>query len=86
MTDAAEQRYRDDVYDEVYEASLDSFPASDAPSWAATRVGGPPRRDVRPSADAPGQSTRDTTTAGARDPLSRDQSAGERSVQDHPMR
>jgi hypothetical protein len=32
--------------DAVYDAALDSFPASDAPSWGALRVG-PPALDAR---------------------------------------
>jgi hypothetical protein len=34
------------VRDEVYDAALESFPASDAPSWSALRVG-PPALDTR---------------------------------------
>ncbi len=30
--------------DEVHEAALDSFPASDAPSWSSLRVGAPAPR------------------------------------------
>jgi hypothetical protein len=36
--------------DEVYEASLDSFPASDPPSWAGMRVGAP---SAEPRASSP---------------------------------
>jgi hypothetical protein len=32
--------------DAVYDAALESFPASDAPSWGALRVG-PPALDAR---------------------------------------
>ena len=33
----------DERPDRVYEASVDSFPASDPPSWGALRVGDPSR-------------------------------------------
>ncbi len=37
--------------DEVYDASMDSFPASDPPSWMGMRVGGPSTRQVASSPD-----------------------------------
>jgi hypothetical protein len=37
--------------DEVYDASLDSFPASDPPSWMAMRVGGPSAGPLASSRD-----------------------------------
>ena len=37
--------------DEVYDASVDSFPASDPPSWMGMRVGGPPARQAASSPD-----------------------------------
>jgi hypothetical protein len=47
--------------DEVYDASLDSFPASDPPSWMGMRVGGP--------SAGPGASSRDRGSAlGERPP------------------
>jgi hypothetical protein len=36
------QRRTDYVHDEVDDASLDSFPASDPPGWTSLRIG-PPR-------------------------------------------
>lgn len=32
-----------DAWDDVYGASMDSFPASDPPPWMSMRIGGPPR-------------------------------------------
>jgi hypothetical protein len=34
-------RTDEDDWDEVHDAALESFPASDAPSWGALRVGPP---------------------------------------------
>ena len=31
-------------WDDVSDASMDSFPASDPPPWMGMRIGGPPRR------------------------------------------
>jgi len=31
-------------WDDVCDASMDSFPASDPPPWMGMRIGGPPRR------------------------------------------
>lgn len=31
-------------WDDVGDASMDSFPASDPPPWMGMRIGGPPRR------------------------------------------
>jgi hypothetical protein len=33
-------------WDDVGDASMDSFPASDPPPWMGMRVGGPPRRSA----------------------------------------
>ena len=33
-------------WDNVCDASMDSFPASDPPPWMGMRIGGPPRRSA----------------------------------------
>ncbi|AHG92815.1 hypothetical protein J421_5280 (plasmid) [Gemmatirosa kalamazoonensis] len=35
--------------DEVHDAALDSFPASDAPSWSPLRIGPPASRPSEPA-------------------------------------
>jgi hypothetical protein len=42
-----------DGWDDVCDASQDSFPASDPPAWAGMRVGGPRRGPVAPGAASP---------------------------------
>ena len=45
--------------DDVQDASNDSFPASDPPSWIGMRLGGPPRGPAAPE-PAPRQGDRPT--------------------------
>jgi hypothetical protein len=42
-----------DGWDDVCDASLDSFPASDPPAWTGMRVGGPRRGSGAPAASPP---------------------------------
>jgi hypothetical protein len=42
-----------DSLDGAYDASLDSFPASDPPSWTGLRIGGPRRGSSVPTATSP---------------------------------
>ena len=46
MRDRDVQHHEPDDADGVQDASNDSFPASDPPSWMGMRVGGPPRAPV----------------------------------------
>ena len=51
--------------DEVYDASVDSFPASDPPSWMGMRVGGPSARPAASSPDPSGALGERPPPAGA---------------------
>ena len=42
------KHHEPDDQDGVQDASNDSFPASDPPSWMGMRIGGPPRVPVTP--------------------------------------
>ena len=42
--------HADDSIDDVENASLDSFPASDPPKWGSLRLGPPIHSDVAPAA------------------------------------
>lgn len=58
-----EVNHRDqDRLDGVHDASLDSFPASDPPSWTGLRIGGPRRGSDVPAATPPAR-TDDSTSA-----------------------
>jgi len=58
-----------DARDEVYDASNDSFPASDPPPWTGTHVGAPPRRSPEPEPARQSASTGDDPPPAA-DPAS----------------
>ena len=60
---APDHRAEPDARDDVYDASNDSFPASDPPPWTGVRVGGPPREWVEP--DRAPQTTRGGPPASA---------------------
>lgn len=46
---ASEHGIETEDSDDVYDASWDSFPASDPPSWMGMRIGGPPRPSPVPN-------------------------------------
>jgi len=51
---ARDDAWRDRPFDEVHDAALESFPASDPPSWSPIRVGVPATDDA-PVGAAPGR-------------------------------
>jgi hypothetical protein len=63
-----------DGVDGVHDASVDSFPASDPPSWSGMRIGGPRRGPVVPAATPPartGDSMRARVAPANRSPVVR---------------
>jgi hypothetical protein len=53
MPNGEENHREQDGVDGVHDASVDSFPASDPPSWTGMRIGGPRRGSVVPAATPP---------------------------------